>query len=63
MQGYIEVMAEKLGINPTKGKRVNPPMSDDITNMTPCLKDEAQLLMSATGMHMVAWLATLGTST
>ena len=52
MQGYIEVimMADKLGIDPTKGKRVNLPLFDDITDMTPCSKDEANLFMSATCM-------------
>ena len=33
-------------------------MSDDITDMTPCSKDEAKLCMSATGM--VGWLSATG---
>ena len=50
MQSYIDAMTEKLGIDVTKGKSCRLPMSDDITDMEPCTKDEAKLFMSATGM-------------
>ena len=53
MQSYIEVMTEKLGIESCK-----LPMSDDMTDMEPCTKDESKLFMSATGM--VGWLLATG---
>jgi len=58
MQSYIEVMTEKLGIDVTKGKSCKLPMSDDVTDMEPCTKDEAKQFMSATGM--VGWLTATG---
>ena len=58
MQSYIEVMTEKPGIGVTQGKSCKLPMSDDITDMDPCTKEEGKLFMSATGM--VGWLSATG---
>ena len=48
-------MTEKLRIDITKGKSCKLPMSDDITDMEPCTKDEGKLFMSATSM--LGWLS------
>ena len=58
MQSYIEVMTEKGRIDVTKGRSCKLRMSDDITNMEPCTKDEGKLFVSSTGM--VGWLSATG---
>ena len=58
MQSYIEVIATCPKLDIAKGRKYSVPMSDDITDMTPCTPSEAKLSMSATGM--VGWVSATG---
>ena len=57
MQSYIEVMLKRLGVD-AGGRSIQVPMSQPITDLTPCNDDERKQFMSAAGM--VGWLSATG---
>ena len=55
MQGYVEMMANKLGLEDLKGRKSAAPMLHEITDFTPCTPEEAKRFMSAAGM--LGWIS------